>query len=200
LNTSLSVLLPVHNREHDLTSEVHELLDVVAELTSDFDLLIIDDGSTDETGEVARELARQYPQINLVRHPRRLGMADAVQTGLKHSRGETIVVGDEQCRIDAQSLRKLWPLRNDPDLVVARQPRSEGAGLTWLQRLMGMRDTNRAEKPTGDLQLIRRQALRDLQLDSLAGRSRRLDQSGRSTSKLSGPKFLGPIKRFVLEE
>jgi glycosyltransferase involved in cell wall biosynthesis len=202
LNTSLSVLLPVYNREQQLASQVDELLDVVAELTSHFDILIIDDGSTDDTAEVAQDLARQYPQINLVRHSHRRGLAEAVQTGLKHTRGETIIVGDDQYRFDSGAVQKLWPLRNDPDVVIARQPRrpNDGAG-HWLQRLFGLRGAAPAVEQRGELQLIRRQALRELQLGESASKSHRLDRStARATTNLRGPKFLGPIKRFMLEE
>jgi len=92
---SLSVLLPVRNVESTLASTVHKLLEVVPELTRDFELVIVDDGSSDATIEVADELAVQYPQIRVVRHGRPMGPEAAIQSGLRSSRGDAIVLQNE---------------------------------------------------------------------------------------------------------
>ena len=68
VSRSLSVLLPVKNAQATLNSAVHEILDVMTDSGDRFEVLIIDDGSTDATSEVAHELTRHYPQIRLVRH------------------------------------------------------------------------------------------------------------------------------------
>ena len=57
LNKSLTIVLPVHNAESRLRKNVSELLELASELTAKFGVLIIDDGSTDATFEVAEELA-----------------------------------------------------------------------------------------------------------------------------------------------
>src|SRR5262245_19158235 len=92
---TLCVLLPVYNGHHSLESTVAELLEWLPELTDHFELCILDDGSTDDTADVARELAARYPQIKLVRHPVRLGLAETIQTALDNTRGEVVLVGDE---------------------------------------------------------------------------------------------------------
>ena len=57
MKPSVTVLLPIHNAQHRLERQVAEILDVLPELTSRFELLIIDDGSTDDSFEVARHLS-----------------------------------------------------------------------------------------------------------------------------------------------
>ena len=109
---TLCVLLPVYNAHHSLESSVSELLEVLPELTESFELCILDDGSTDDTAEVARELAARYPQITLVRHPVRLGLAETIQTALDNTRGEIVLVGDEDYCLDPDDLRTLWQLRD----------------------------------------------------------------------------------------
>jgi glycosyltransferase involved in cell wall biosynthesis len=93
---SLSVLLPVKNAQATLTASVHEILDVAADSGDPFELLIIDDGSTDATSEVAHELTRHYPQVRMVRHGRPLGRDAAIRSGLKRSRGNVVMLRDEQ--------------------------------------------------------------------------------------------------------
>jgi glycosyltransferase involved in cell wall biosynthesis len=92
---SLTVLLPVQDAQATLTETVEEVLDVAAELTDRFELLIIDDGSADATSEIAHELTRHYPQVRAIRHSKPLGRDAALRTGLAQSRGEVVFVRDK---------------------------------------------------------------------------------------------------------
>jgi glycosyltransferase involved in cell wall biosynthesis len=95
LERSLTVLLPVQDAQATLTETVEEVLDVAAELTDRFELLIIDDGSADATAEIAHELTRHYPQIRALRHSKPMGRDAAVRTGLAQSQGEVVFVRDK---------------------------------------------------------------------------------------------------------
>lgn len=95
MNPSLTVLLPVHNAQATLSATVTEVLDVAADLDESFELLIVDDGSIDATGEVVDELSRRYPQIRVVRHGERLGYEAALRSGMKHSAGRTVLLRDD---------------------------------------------------------------------------------------------------------
>ena len=68
---TLSVVLTVHNAEKTLADQVSKTLDILTDLSARFELLIVDDGSTDQTEEVAHELARHFPQLRVARHARR---------------------------------------------------------------------------------------------------------------------------------
>ena len=71
---------------------VPEILEMASDVSERFELLIIDDGSTDATSEVARELSRNYPQIRILRHAQPLGEEAALRTGLTQSRGDVVCV------------------------------------------------------------------------------------------------------------
>jgi hypothetical protein len=88
----LSVVLTVHNAEKTLAEHVTRMLDVLPDLASRFELLIVDDGSTDQTEEVAHELAVSYPQLSVARHPRRLGSNAAAQTALANTSGDLVIL------------------------------------------------------------------------------------------------------------
>jgi len=91
----LSVLLPVRDAQATLAASVQEILDVAADCGDQFEVLIIDDGSTDATSEVAQELTRHYPQVRAVRHEAPLGREEAIRTGLTRSQGEMVVLSEE---------------------------------------------------------------------------------------------------------
>jgi glycosyltransferase involved in cell wall biosynthesis len=94
VSRSLSVLLPVKDAQATLIESVHEILEVVTDSKDPFEVIIIDDGSTDATSEVAHELTRHYPQIRVVRHGTPQGREAAIRTGLQRSRGEVVVLRD----------------------------------------------------------------------------------------------------------
>lgn len=117
---SLSVVLPVHNAERTLTQHVSHLLDLLPDLAARFEVLIVDDGSTDHTEEVALDLAQQYPQVKVVRHPRRLGIEAAAQTGAARTLGDMVIVHAGEQPVNAADLQRMWNHREDEKLVMAR--------------------------------------------------------------------------------
>lgn len=95
MSRSLSVLLPVKNAQATLNTAVHQILDEMTDSGDRFEILIIDDGSTDATSEVAHDLTCHYPQIRLLRHGISRGREAAIRTGLERSRGEVIMLRDD---------------------------------------------------------------------------------------------------------
>jgi hypothetical protein len=119
--------LPVSNCEDGLSPLVSHLLEVLPDLTPRFQVVVIDDDSEDATGEIARELARLYPQVTLVAHPSRWGRAASMRTGLLHSSSDVVVYRSESCELGLGCLGELWHAIGRHDLVVARV--SSGAKL-----------------------------------------------------------------------
>lgn len=88
----LTILLPVRNVQSLLADRVSRVLDTAADLSDRFQVLIIDDASTDGTGEVAHELSLRYPQIRVLRHTKPLGEDVIVRLAAVQIRGEVLRV------------------------------------------------------------------------------------------------------------
>jgi glycosyltransferase involved in cell wall biosynthesis len=120
LDRSLTILLPVENARSTLSRTVIELVEVAAELTSRFELLIIDDGSIDETEEVAHSLAQNYPQVRVFSHRTTRGYAAAIQTGLRAASGEIVLAREKSCRAPCDQLHLLWKATDTHPMVLGR--------------------------------------------------------------------------------
>jgi glycosyltransferase involved in cell wall biosynthesis len=92
---SVSVLLPVKDAQYTLAPTVHKILDVVSEISRQVELLIIDDGSTDATSEIAVELTRHYPQVQAICQGRSLGREAAIRSALQKTTGEIALIHEE---------------------------------------------------------------------------------------------------------
>jgi len=108
LNPTLTIVLPVHNGEARLRGCVGEILDLASELTTEFDVLIIDDGSTDDTFAAAEELSARYPQITVRRHRQRRGLGPTLEVVRRRVRSDVVIVHDGVSPIDPHQVRSLW--------------------------------------------------------------------------------------------
>ena len=108
LTKSLTVVLPIHNGESRLRSHVRELLEVGSELTTDFKILIVDDGSTDATFEVAEELVAHYPQVRIRRHRHRRGLGPVIEYVRRSVRSDAVIFHDGVTPIDYNQMRNVW--------------------------------------------------------------------------------------------
>ncbi len=136
MNASLTVLLPVYNAQQHLVDRVERLLDLLPDMTPRFEIVIVDDGSTDDTAEIAEQLALFFPQVSVERHPMRLGLDEAIQTGLDASTGEVVIVGDERHGVMADDLRNLWQAHGPRDST-SRRTDAGALGVSWLSRKLG---------------------------------------------------------------
>ncbi len=108
MNKSLTIVLPVHNAESHLRKNVIELLELASDLTSRFAVLVIDDGSTDATSEVAEELAAHYPQVTVRRQRMRRGLSATIDYVERRVRSDAVIVHDGVTPIDLQQMRREW--------------------------------------------------------------------------------------------
>lgn len=133
MTRSLSILLPVYNAQPFLEGLVEPLLEIVPDLTHDFEVLLIDNGSTDETIDAARHLASRYPQLFLLRYERRIPREAILDAACALARGDVLFIRDEQAEIDVRAIGKLWRQLEGRHAVCASPAASTGspAALGW---------------------------------------------------------------------
>lgn len=157
MNPSLSVLLPLHNAEQIVEPLLLEAVEVLPDLTGRFDVVVIDDGSADDTTGVATNLAARFPQIRLMRHAQRLGPQTAARTGLAVSAGEIVLWRDEFSTEGIRGIHRLWRVLPGHDLACGRiVPRQELASTT------GQPPPPAATRLLPELYLARREVFEDL--------------------------------------
>jgi glycosyltransferase involved in cell wall biosynthesis len=143
----LGVFFPAYNEEENIGPLLDEAVCELAKLASTFEIVVVDDGSTDRTAEIVRGYAERHPQVRLVSHPTNLGYGHALRTGFQSARGDAVALidGDRQFRIGDLSLfLERW---DDGDVIagyriVRADPRSRlliaRVYKTVLQRLFGL--------------------------------------------------------------
>lgn len=115
---SLTVFFPVYNDEHTIERITQKALEVCRSLTDDYEIIIIDDGSPDRSGEIADRLAAEHDCVRAIHHGRNRGYGAAVRTGLAASTKAWICFTDGDDEYDLHDLKKLWRLRHHYGLVI----------------------------------------------------------------------------------
>jgi glycosyltransferase involved in cell wall biosynthesis len=114
----LSVFFPAYNDSGTIASLVISARQAARELTSNFEVIIVNDGSADATAQIADELARTYPEVRVVHHERNRGYGGALRSGFEASTRDLIFYTDGDAQYDPAEMTVLWRAFNDNvDLV-----------------------------------------------------------------------------------
>jgi dolichol-phosphate mannosyltransferase len=105
----LSIVVPMHNEEGNVVRLARET--AVALAGREFELLLIDDGSTDATLAEALRLRSELPELRVLRHSKRLGQSAAVWSGVSAARAPWVVTLDGDGQNDPQDIRRLIAAR-----------------------------------------------------------------------------------------
>jgi len=114
----LSIFFPAYNDSGTIASLVIAALRTARKLTDDFEVIVVNDGSADNTAEILDELARTYPEVRIVHHERNRGYGGALRTGFATATRELVFYTDGDAQYDPQELEVLWrALEDHVDLV-----------------------------------------------------------------------------------
>lgn len=132
---SISIFFPAFNDEGTIAGLVRNALDLLPTLTGDYQVLVVDDGSSDGTAGIIDELAATHPQVRAIHHDRNRGYGGALQTGFKESEKELVFYTDGDGQYDVRELTRLWPLMVEGVAVVNGYKARRADGL--VRKIMG---------------------------------------------------------------
>lgn len=107
---SISVFFPAYNDAHSIVPLVTEALRVLPTLTDDYEVVVVNDGSTDETGAVLDELARTSPRVRVVHHAANTGYGGALRSGFRACTKDLVFYTDGDGQYDVGELPGLHAL------------------------------------------------------------------------------------------
>ncbi len=115
---SLSIFFPAYNDAGTIASLVLGAIQAARKLTTDFEVIVVNDGSADGTAQIADELARTYPEVRVVHHPRNRGYGGALRSGFSTASKELVFYTDGDAQYDPGEISVLWAgMADDVDLV-----------------------------------------------------------------------------------
>src|SRR3989344_5107351 len=116
---SLSFFYPCYNEEEVIEKSVGDVLKVLPKISDKYELILIDDGSKDRTGEIADDLARKNKFIKVVHHKPNQGYGGALKSGFYNSKYSWIATCDSDGQFDVSELSKLINKANEGyDVVI----------------------------------------------------------------------------------
>lgn len=137
--TRVSVLVPAYNEAAGIRQAVREITEALEQLRWDFELVIVDDGSSDGTRSVAAGLVQRHPRLRIAGLPRNLGKGAALRHGFSAATGDYIAFLDCDLELNPRQLHTLFERlqREQADLVIGskRHPESR-VEYPWHRRLV----------------------------------------------------------------
>jgi len=103
----LSVIVPLFNEEENVEPLYRELAEVVGHLGRRYEMLFVDDGSTDQTAERLRRIAADNPNVRIIRFRRNFGQTVAISAGIDYARGEILCLLDGDLQNDPADIPRL---------------------------------------------------------------------------------------------
>lgn len=123
---SITVAMPAYNEAENIEAMILDVIQTIGTLTDDYEVIAVDDGSSDDTGKVVRALEERHPQVRLVQHEVNQGYGAAVFSGLTSATKELVFFTDSDRQFDLGEIEKLLAHIDEADLVIGyRAPRRD---------------------------------------------------------------------------
>ena len=125
-NIRLSVFFPAYHDEKNIVKVVQKAVEVLESLNlTDYEITIIEDGSPDDTGKVADELAKQFAKVRVIHHETNMGYGATLWEGFTTARFEYVFYTDGDNQFDLEELRKFVALLPYCDMVIGYRKKKQ---------------------------------------------------------------------------
>ncbi|HMK51608.1 MAG TPA: glycosyltransferase family 2 protein [Thermodesulfobacteriota bacterium] len=166
-NPEISVMVPVFNEEESLPLLIPKLVEVLNLLNISYEVILVDDGSSDGSWEILKEMASHHPFFRILRFKENRGSSAALVAGVREARGNKIVTLDSDLQNDPEDIPKLLGYLDQYDMAAGwRQKRED----PWLRRISskianGVRNRLSGENVNDSvcpLRVFRRECFKDI--------------------------------------
>jgi dolichol-phosphate mannosyltransferase len=133
MDKAITIFVPAFNEVANLEGAVEDAVAAATKALTDYEILIVDDGSTDGTGPLADALATRWPKVRVIHNPRNMGLARGYGIALQRARMPyfTFVPGDREVQVE--SIREILDAVGNADIVVPYHANMEAR--PWYRRL-----------------------------------------------------------------
>lgn len=165
----LSLVIPCYNEQESVPTLLSRVEAALKKTGRSFEVIIIDDGSTDQTPHLLAEAMRRLPWLRVLRMARNVGQSAGFEAGFAAARGQVLATIDADLQNDPEEIPRLLPLLEGVDMVTGwRRDRQDTAFRRWQSR-MGNRIRNWITEETvndsaSSLKLYRAEAIKGLKL------------------------------------
>lgn len=128
----ISVVVPVYNEEGNLPVLIPALVEVLKNLGRSYEMIFVDDGSSDESRRILKEMASEHASLRILRFKENRGLSTALVAGMREARGEIIVTLDSDLQNDPADIPRLLEYLDRYDMATGwRQKRED----KWLKKI-----------------------------------------------------------------
>jgi glycosyltransferase involved in cell wall biosynthesis len=174
----ISIVLPCYNEEAILLANINTVVNYLKSkgFKYDWEIVIINDGSKDNTGEIVNELSNQNSHIRVIHHPINLNLGNALKTGFINAKGNIIVVMDIDLSYSVDHIEKMVDklIETNSDIVIA-SPYMKGGKVTnvpfirkimsrWVNRFMRIAAQEKYHTYTGMVRAYRKEFISTVNL------------------------------------
>jgi dolichyl-phosphate beta-glucosyltransferase len=125
----LSVIVPAYNEAKNLLVNITKFYHYLKDQNYDFEIIIVNDGSTDKTGDLAELLCSRLINLKLIEHKINMGKGAAIRTGLLAATGDYRLFIDADNATSIEHIEKLWPLFDQSyEIVIGTRNKSDATG------------------------------------------------------------------------
>lgn len=112
------MFFPTYNEEKNIEKTIKDADKVLVSLHLNYEILIIDDGSTDKTPEVADKIAAENPKVRVIHHPVNIGYGGALKTGFKNAKYDWVAFTDSDGQFDFSEIELFLQKSDQADLII----------------------------------------------------------------------------------
>jgi dolichol-phosphate mannosyltransferase len=174
----ISLVVPCYNEEAILQAHLNTISEYMDSKSGKYhwEIVIINDGSKDKTGDIADEFANQMTNVRVIHHPVNLNLGNALQTGFRNSKGDIIIVLDIDLSYSVEYIEQMADklIETSADIVLT-SPYMKGGKVTavpflrrimskWVNKFMRMSAQDKYHTYTGMVRAYRRNFIRTLNL------------------------------------